>query len=127
VEQKMNSRLILAVGAFAFAFAGNAAAHHTHAHYETESVVIEGTVTEFDWRAPHSWVTMTVVNAETGQEEEWLLESRAPGSLMQNGWTQQSLKPGDRVSVTMRPLKSGGTGGLLRSVEFPDGTVLADD
>jgi len=89
--------------------------------------VLEGVVKEFDWRNPHSWVTLTVVNPETGVAEDWLLEARAPAALIRRGWTQDSLKPGDTVAVTVRPLKSGGTGGLLRGVEFPDGSVLLDD
>ncbi|MEY4878857.1 MAG: hypothetical protein RJB62_326, partial [Pseudomonadota bacterium] len=100
----------------------------THAHYEPEANrVLEGTVKDFDWRNPHSWVTLTVINAETGVAEDWLLEARAPVALIRRGWTQESLQPGDQVAVTVRPLKSGGAGGLLREVAFPDGTILLDD
>jgi hypothetical protein len=124
----MISRITLLAGAAMFAIAGTAAAHHTHAHYEPEAnTVLEGTVKEFDWRNPHSWVTLTVINPETGEAEDWLLEARAPAALIRRGWTAESLKPGDEVAVTVRPLKSGGTGGLLRGVEFPDGSVLLDD
>ena len=106
---------------------GSALAHHTHAHYEAErTVVLTGTIKEFDWRNPHSWVTIEVLDA-SGQAKNWLLEARAPASLARNGWTQESLKPGDTVAITIRPLKSGGVGGLVRQVTLANGTVLKDD
>ena len=123
----MNSKFAVTILAAASISSG-AFAHHTHAHYESEAnTVLEGTIKEFEWVNPHSWVTITVVDEETGEAEDWLLEARAPASLSRNGWTAESLKPGDEVAITIRPLKSGGTGGLLRSVELADGTVLLDD
>lgn len=123
----MKSKIAIAAIA-ALSVSSGAYAHHTHAHYETDAdTVLEGTIKDFEWVNPHSWVTITVVNAETGAAEDWLLEARAPASLSRGGWTPESLKPGDQVAITIRPLKSGGTGGLLRSVELADGTVLVDD
>ncbi len=124
----MYSKFALAAGIAVLVFSGSALAHHTHAHYESEAnTVLEGTIKDFEWRNPHSWVTITVANEETGELEDWLLEARAPGALTRSGWTADSLKPGDQVAITIRPLKSGGTGGLLRSVELADGTALLDD
>ena len=122
----MKSRLFMAA-AVTIALGPNAWAHHTHAHYEAErTVVLNGTVKQFEWTNPHSWLTLTVTEA-SGQSKDWLLEARAPASLSRNGWTQTSLKPGDKVAVTIRPLKSGGTGGLVREVTLADGEVLADN
>jgi hypothetical protein len=124
----MNFKYLVGAGIGALLFSGGALAHHTHAHYESEAnTVLEGTIKEFEWVNPHSWITITVVNEVTGAAEDWLLEARAPVALTRSGWTQDSLKPGDEVAITIRPLKSGGTGGLLRSVELADGTVLLDD
>jgi hypothetical protein len=124
----MYSKFAFATGIAALVFSSGALAHHTHAHYESEAnTVLEGTIKDFEWRNPHSWVTITVVNEQTGEPEDWLLEARAPGALMRSGWTEESLKPGDHVAITIRPLRSGGTGGLLRSVELADGTSLLDD
>ena len=120
----------------AFGIAGLAAAlftipatgHHSHAMFDDQlTVVMEGSVAEFEWTNPHSWVTLEVVNAQTGEPEEWLLEARAPAQLLRRGWQRDSLKPGDVVSVTLRPLRSGGPGGLLRLVSFPDGRELQDE
>jgi hypothetical protein len=108
------------------AFTGNAIAHHTHAHYEAErTVVINGTIKDFEWTNPHSWVTISVTD-QTGVAKDWLLEARGTGALARRGWSKDSLKPGDNVAVTIRPLKSGGSGGLVRAVTLPDGKVLED-
>jgi hypothetical protein len=84
-------------------------------------------VKEFEWANPHSWLTLDVVNIETGEHQDWLLEARAPAQLLRRGWRRDSLKPGDVVSVTLRPLRSGGPGGLVRLVTFPDGRELQDE
>ena len=124
----MHTKLSFAAGIAALVFSTSALAHHTHAHYESEANrVLEGTIKDFEWRNPHSWVTITVANEETGELEDWILEARAIGALTRRGWTEDSLKPGDQAAITIRPLKSGGTGGLLRSVGIADGTSLVDD
>jgi hypothetical protein len=102
-------------------------AHHSHANVVEETIVLSGTVKAFEWTNPHSWVTLEVVNEETGKPEDWLLEARAPAQLLRRGWRHDSLKPGDFVSVTLRPLRSGGAGGLVRLVTFPDGSELQDE
>ena len=111
----------------ALSLAAPAHAHHSHANVFEETIVIDGTVKEFEGANPHSWVTLEVVNSDTGEPEDWLVEARAPAQLLRRGWQRDSLKPGDVVSVTLRPLRSGGHGGLLRLVVFPDGSELQDE
>jgi len=106
---------------------GSADAHHSHANVVEDTIVIGGTVKEFEWTNPHSWISLEVANEDTGERQDWLLEARAPAQLLRRGWTRDSLKPGDVVSVTIRPLRSGGPGGLVRLVTFPDGTELQDE
>jgi hypothetical protein len=123
----MRTTAIAGLAVIGTGISGSALAHHTHAHYEAErTIVLNGTVKEFDWRNPHSWITIQVRD-DSGQMRDWLLEARAPASLARNGWTQESLKPGDSVAITVRPLKSGGVGGLVRQVTLANGTVLKDD
>ena len=102
-------------------------AHHSHANVVEETIELSGTVKEFEWTNPHSWITLDVVNNETGAHQDWLLEARAPAQLLRRGWQPDSLKPGDVVSVTLRPLRSGGPGGLVRLITLPDGTELQDE
>jgi hypothetical protein len=104
-----------------------AQAHHSHANVAEETIVITGTVKEFEWTNPHSWLTLDVVSEETGEHQDWLLEARAPAQLLRRGWQPDSLKSGDVVDVTLRPLKSGGPGGLVRLVTFADGRELLDE
>ena len=123
----MKRTTLLLAPIVALALTGPAHAHHSHANVVEETIVLRGTVKEFEWTNPHSWITFEVVNEETGEPEDWLLEARAPAQLLRRGWRRDSLKPGDVVSVTLRPLRSGGLGGLVRLVSFPDGRELQDE
>jgi uncharacterized protein DUF6152 len=104
--------------------AAQAAAHHSPVMFDmTKSVTIEGTVVEFSWTNPHSSIQMDVANA-SGQMERWGVEMGSPNSMVKAGWKSTLLKPGDRVSVTVRPLKSGERGGMFMSIKLADGRVL---
>ena len=123
---KMRAAIVACIATLALT--GPAHSHHSHAdYYVDQTVVISGTVKAFEWTNPHSWVTLEVMNEETGELEDWLLEARAPSQLIRRGWRRDSLTPGDVVSVTLRPLRRGGSGGLVRLVSFPDGRELQDE
>lgn len=99
-------------------------AHHSGAMFEPEKTrTIEGTVTEFNWVNPHSSFKVSVPDA-SGKEEIWAIEMNAPQNLIRAGWKRTTLKPGDRVSVVVRPLRDGKPGGAFVSVTLADGTVL---
>jgi hypothetical protein len=101
-----------------------AAAHHSPVMFDmTKSVTIEGTVVEFSWTNPHSSIQLEVPNA-SGAMERWGVEMGSPNSMVKAGWKSTLLKPGDRVSVTVRPLKSGERGGMFVSIKLADGRVL---
>src|SRR6185369_4986935 len=96
-------------------------AHHSPVMFDmTKSVTIEGTVVEFSWTNPHSSIQMDVANA-AGVMERWGVEMGSPNSMVRAGWKSTILKPGDRVSVTVRPLKSGERGGMFVSIKLADG------
>lgn len=113
------------LGAATFLFAGPALAHHSHAHYEPlTEVTISGTVTEFHWINPHSWVNISVVG-EDGQAQEWALETDGGiGRLVRQRWTIDSMVPGDLIEATVKPLRDGSYGGLIQYIELSDGTIL---
>jgi len=99
-------------------------AHHSHAMYESNAPIqLEGTVKEYIWANPHVWIYVEIPD-ENGQPVEWILESQAPASLARQGWSPQSMKAGDLVTVTIGPLKDGTSGGLLGAVVFSDGSAL---
>ncbi len=64
-----------------------------------------------------------MVNA-AGVQEEWAIEALSPNVLGRQGWHRSTLKPGDKVSVVIYPLREGKTGGNLISVTLPDGRVM---
>ena len=101
-----------------------AAAHHSHAMYDPNiRMTVEATVKEYIWANPHVWVYVEIPD-ENGQPVEWILESGAPASLARSGWSPDSMKPGDVVTVTFGPLKDGTTGGLLGAVVLADGSTV---
>jgi hypothetical protein len=100
-------------------------AHHSFAMFdETKNVVLKGTVAEFQWTNPHSWILMMVSNTQ-GQPEPWAIQLDAPGALARQGWFPKSLTPGMKVTAVIHPLKySRMRGGKYVAVTFPDGTVM---
>jgi hypothetical protein len=98
-----------------------ALAHHSFAMYEpTKTLTFKGTVKSFQWTNPHVVVWVLVQPEDGGAVQEWSLETTSPGVLTRAGWTRQSLKAGDRVSVTFSPLRDGSRGGGLNSVTLLD-------
>ncbi len=112
--------------ACALALSGSAWAHHSPANYDVSQVIqVTGTVTEYHFANPHSWIYMTAIG-EDGEPQTWSLESGSTGQLVRRGWETDSLKPGDQISVYIKPLRSGAYGGLLGIVVLSDGTNLCD-
>jgi hypothetical protein len=101
-----------------------ALAHHSGAMFESsKTVTLNGTVTEFNWTNPHSSFKVEVPNAE-GKMEIWAIEMNSPQNLIPTGWKRTSLKPGDKVSAVVRPLRDGKPGGTYVSITLADGKKL---
>jgi hypothetical protein len=101
-----------------------ASAHHSFAYFDSTQVVkIKGTVKEFQWTNPHSWLQLVVVN-DSGVVEEWSLEGLSPNVLGRMGWKRNSVVPGDVVTVYFNPTRNGTHGGSMVKVVRPDGTVI---
>ena len=104
--------------------AGVAFAHHSFAMFDmNQDVTVRGTVVQFLWQSPHSWLDLTT-RENGGRQDRWSLEMGAPSALYRHGWRQLSLKPGDQVTAVLHPLRDGRRGGSLVSVTLPDGTLL---
>jgi hypothetical protein len=107
------------------AVAGTASAHHSFAMFDTgRTITITGAVQAYEWTNPHSEVV--VVGGPAGQPAKaWALELTSPNNLLRMGWSKRSLKPGDKVSVVINPLRSGEPGGALLNATLTDtGQVL---
>jgi Family of unknown function (DUF6152) len=107
-------------------FAIPAVAHHSFAMFDAEkSKTLEGTVKEFQWTNPHSWIIMTVNNAE-GKAEQWAIEMGGPAGLARQGWVPKTLTPGMKIKTVVHPLRDGTNGGQFMAVTLPDGTLMGN-
>jgi hypothetical protein len=99
-------------------------AHHSNVAFAVETVLTAtGTVKEWQWSNPHTWLIMDVDDGKGGKAE-WAMEGRAPGVLLRAGWSRSVLKPGDKVTVHYSPSKDGSKVGMIARVTLPDGKIL---
>jgi hypothetical protein len=104
--------------------ATGASAHHSAAGIDqTKTITVVGLVKEFKWANPHSWIDLDVTN-EQGQTKVWSIEMTAPAYLARAGWKSTTIKPGDKVTVSVRPFRNGDPGGLFVNITLPDGRLL---
>lgn len=103
------------------------AAHHSFSMFDMKKdVVITGEVKEWQWTNPHVWLQVLVTGAD-GKVVEWSLEGNSPSTLGRTGWSKRSLKPGEKVTVTIHPLRDGQAGGSLVKVVREDGSVVGEN
>ena len=115
----------LAVLVLLLGVAAAASAHHAAAGIDrTKTVELKGTIKAFSWQNPHSWMEVEVLTE--GKIVVWTVEMTAPSYLVRAGWKASTVKPGDEVKVTVRPLKNGDPGGLFVSVTLADGRTLTE-
>ena len=121
----MQLKLTLAVSAAMVAAAFPTFAHHSFAaEYDaTKPVTIKGKLIKMDWVNPHSWVHLSVANAE-GKVEEWSAETPPPNGLFRSGWRKDMLKEGEEISVQGFLAKDGSHTMWSQSVTFGDGRRL---
>ena len=121
----MPPRTIGAVLLFCTLAAASVGAHHSFAVFfdETKSIEIRGTVTEFRFTNPHAIITLTG-SAAKGPQETWRVETNAVTLLRRRGWTAESLKPGDLITVEGWPSRDGRNYVRMRRILRADGTVL---
>ena len=114
-------RKAVLVGVTALAASVPAGAHHSFAMYEKDKVLtLKGEVKAFQWANPHCVIWFVVKPEGGGEPQEWGVETSSPGVLTRSGWTRNSIKPGDRVSVQFNPLRDGTHGGGMNSVTLLD-------
>lgn len=105
---------------------GPALAHHSFAMFDAaKTMTMTGTVKEFEWTNPHVWLRIMVDDAG-GTPRQWALEMGAPGQQTRVGWKPDSVRPGDKVTVTIHPLKDGSRGGQFMTAVLPSGQQLGD-
>ena len=103
---------------------GSASAHHSYAMFEVDKTVsLTGTVKSWQWTNPHTWLVMMAADA-ANKEVEWQVEGSSPTILHRYGVTRDLVKAGDKVTVVVHPLKSGGNGGQMQSITTADGKTI---
>jgi hypothetical protein len=99
-------------------------AHHSFAMFNmNEEKTITGTVKQVEWTNPHIWIWIDVPN-DKGSVDLYGFEGMSPNFLERRNWTRSTLKPGDKITVTFRPLRDGKNGGMFVNGKMPGGTVL---
>jgi Family of unknown function (DUF6152) len=87
-------------------------AHHGTSGYDMEKVItLNGTIASFNWSNPHCLIHIDAKDSK-GDVKDWIIELAAPTLMTRNGWTKDSLKPGDEVIAETHPAKNGATTGL---------------
>jgi hypothetical protein len=102
-------------------------AHHGAAAFENDPakrLTLKGTVVEWFWANPHCFLQFDV-RGDDGRTVRWVVETSNPPDMVNRGWSKGSFKPGDIVSVTIRPVKSEKPVGSVVSVVLPSGQVLS--
>ncbi len=101
-------------------------AHHSAAGIDRgKTLTLAGTVKAFGWQNPHSWMEVEVPD-DKGVVTTWKVEMTSPAFLIRAGWKASTLKPGDKVTVKVFPLRDGDPGGLFQSVTLADGSTLTE-
>jgi Family of unknown function (DUF6152) len=114
-------RLLLAV--FLAAAASSTQAHHSAAMFDmSKTVTLQGTVKEFQYTNPHSWLQVLVAAAD-GKTVEWGFETEGPSTLLRVGIKLKTFQPGDKVTIVAHPMRDGRPAGAWVSATKADGTV----
>ena len=106
------------------AISAAAQAHHSPTMFDFQKqATVTGTVREFQWTNPHSYIQL-LVNGEGGDEIQWSVEIGSPSLNINMGWRKNSVKVGDVVTMNLAPARNGKPYGTLRVLTFANGQTL---
>ena len=102
----------------------SAPAHHGYAAYDNaKTLSLKGTIVDYQLANPHSTISFDVKD-ESGKTQRWSVEFGYVRTLKEQGWTTDTLKPGDQVMVTLHPAKNGTPVGSMSKITYADGSPL---
>lgn len=119
----MKAKPLVALGAALTLLLGAvpAVAHHSFAMFDHDhQIKVSGTVKEFRWQNPHVYIELAATDAK-GESRVWTIECANPGILNRIGWKFNMIKPDDKITVIIAPLRTGEPGALLKQVTLADG------
>jgi hypothetical protein len=121
----MNRRALrlIALGGF-LTLGAELQAHHAVASvYDLNTeIVLEGQLTNLNFRTPHSNLHLAVSN-EDGTTTEWVLTTASIAVLTRAGVNRNSIKPGESLKITVLPARNGNPAGFIRRLELSDGEI----
>ena len=116
-----NRRLIIAAALAALTLTGTASAHHSATMFEQEkTITVEGTVKQFQWTNPHSWLLVDVKD-KSGKVTTWGFEAEGPSTLQRAGIKPSEFPVGTKLTITGRPMKDGRPAAIWVSAVRGDG------
>ena len=122
----LKSATLLAAATLVLTAAPAAFAHHSYAEFNTEKkVTLQGTVKEFQWTNPHSWLLVNVPDSK-GKAEQWAIELSSVSLLASRGWKPKTVMPGDKVAITFHPMRNGTHAGSYMAIKLPNGKTMGE-
>ena len=119
----------LLAAAFSLIASAHVLAHHGGAestiYKGSTPIELTGTIVNVEWFNPHSFLLIDVTDA-AGKATRWRLEFAPPRVLTRQGWTRQSMKQGDQVSVTAMPARDGSATAYVRAGTLANGKKMVD-
>ncbi len=101
-------------------------AHHAGTMFSDEVKEIAGTVKEFQFTNPHSWIQVMVETKPGAPPQEWSVEWGSPNQLGRNGIRPSTFKPGTKVTMRIRPMRDGSPAGGFVGARFEDGKTVGN-
>ena len=100
-------------------------AHHGTAAFDTtKQITLKATVTDWVWANPHCYLKFDAKD-EKDNVVHWAAETSNPSDMVKLGWSKQTFKPGDEVTVTFIPVKNGQPIGRVQQVVLANGQILS--
>lgn len=119
-------KLFIALAGLATVISSPVGAHHSFSKFDMARLTtLIGTVKEFTWANPHTWIIVTVKRAN-GATEQWSLVGSSPNMMSRWGWNAADIKAGDKIVVDVHPGRDGTAIGAIQNVFLAKGKVLVD-
>jgi hypothetical protein len=118
----MRTKFAFVIAGLALCLAKPIVAHHSFAAEfdANKPFKMTGTVTKVEWQNPHTYFYIDVADEKTGKVTNWGMEMGSPNGLMRAGWTRNTMKVGDKVTVEGSLAKDGSHTGNARTVQLAE-------